>query len=95
MIKSEREYLKKLDFLKQNDKFYFENSSPKISDAEYDILKNELIAFEKINNKFNFVSNKVGFVPSEKFSKIKHSEKMLSLDNAFQLNDIINFFKSY
>jgi DNA ligase (NAD+) len=93
MIKSEKEYLKKLDFLKQNDKFYFENSNPKISDAEYDILKNELIAFEKINNKFNFVSNKVGFVPSEKFSKIKHSEKMLSLDNAFQLNDIINFLK--
>jgi len=63
MIKSEKEYLKKLDFLKKNDKFYFENSNPKISDAEYDILKNELIAFEKINNKFNFVSNKVGFVP--------------------------------
>ena len=93
MIKSEKEYLKKLDFLKQNDKFYFENSNPKISDAEYDILKNELIAFEKVNNKFNFVSNKVGFVPSEKFSKIKHLEKMLSLDNAFQLNDIINFLK--
>ena len=50
MIKSEKEYLKKLDFLKKNDKFYFENSNPKISDAEYDILKNELIAFEKINN---------------------------------------------
>jgi DNA ligase (NAD+) len=63
MITNIKEYLEKLNFLKKNDKFYYEDSDPKISDAEYDILKNELIAFEKLNKKFNFVSNKVGFIP--------------------------------
>ncbi len=93
MISNSKDYEKKLILIKKYDKFYFENNKPLISDAEYDNLKQELLDFEKKNDGYYFVSNKIGFVPSKKFSKIKHSEKMLSLDNAFKIEDINNFLK--
>ena len=75
MIKSSEEYKKKIALLKKYDELYFEYNKPKISDAEYDLLKKELIDFEKKNIKFSFVSKKVGFIPSQKFTKVKHTEK--------------------
>ena len=93
MIKSSAQYKKKLALLKKYDQFYYDYSKPKISDFEYDKLKNELLKFEEINKEFNFVKSKVGYAPSVKFSKVKHSEKMLSLDNAFDIEDVKNFLK--
>ncbi len=93
MIKSSAEYKKKLALLTKYDQFYYDYSEPKISDYEYDKLKNELLKFEEINKEFNFVKSKVGYAPSVKFSKVKHSEKMLSLDNAFDIEDVKNFIK--
>ena len=93
MIKSSAEYKKKLALLTKYDQFYYDYSEPKISDYEYDKLKNELLKFEEINKEFNFVKSKVGYAPSVKFSKVKHSEKMLSLDNAFDIEDVKNFLK--
>ncbi len=93
MIKSSAQYKKKLALLKKYDQFYYDYSKPKISDFEYDKLKNELLKFEEINKEFNFVKSKVGYAPSVKFSKVKHSEKMLSLDNAFDIEDVKNFIK--
>ena len=40
-------YKKKLVELKKHNKFYFDNSSPRISDKEYDQLKNEILNLEK------------------------------------------------
>ncbi len=93
MIKSSAQYKKKLALLKKYDQFYYDYSKPKISDFEYDKLKNELLKFEEINKQFDFVKHKVGYAPSVKFSKVKHSEKMLSLDNAFDIEDVKNFLK--
>ena len=93
MINNIKDYQKKLQLLNSYDKFYYNSAKPKISDAEYDLLKKELLDFEKKNSKFSFVSKKVGFEPSQKFIKVKHTEKMLSLDNAFDLEDIQNFLK--
>ena len=93
MIKSTNEYEKKLGLFKKYDKFYYEDNKPLVSDAVYDIVKKELLEFEKNNAEFNFVSSKVGFSPSKKFSKVRHLEKMLSLDNAFDIEDVINFIK--
>ena len=93
MIKSSAQYKKKLALLKKYDQFYYDYSKPKISDFEYDKLKNELLKFEEINKEFNFVKSKVGYAPSVKFSKVKHSENMLSLDNAFDIEDVKNFLK--
>ena len=43
----EKEYLSKIKELKKHNKLYYEKSSPKISDAEYDKLKKEIIKLRK------------------------------------------------
>ena len=91
-----QEYKKKIDELKKHNKFYYENSSPIISDSEYDKLKKKVLNLEKKHNflKSNFSPAKtVGFKPSKNFAKYKHREKMLSLSNAFDEKDLINFEK--
>jgi len=93
MIIDENGYKKYLEKLKEYDQFYYDFNSPKVSDSEYDEIKKKLINFEKKNFKYNFVTNKIGFTPSKKFTKVKHSEKMLSLGNAFDLQDVNNFYK--
>ena len=87
-------YKKKISLLKKHNKFYFNNDSPIISDAEYDNLKKEIFNLEKNNNflkKLNLNKKKVGSPPSSKFKKIKHLKPMLSLSNAFDKNDMKDF----
>jgi DNA ligase (NAD+) len=93
MIKNLNDYKKYLEILKEYDEFYYNLNKPKASDYQYDEIKIGLLDFEKKNSKYNFVTNKVGFAPSKKFTKVKHAEKMLSLGNAFDLEDINNFYK--
>ena len=57
--KIKQDYQKKIDELKKHNKFYYENSSPVISDSEYDKLKKQIIDLEK---KHNFL--KSNFSPS-------------------------------
>ncbi len=89
-------YLKKVSEFKKHNKLYYDNSSPIISDKEYDQLKNEILDLEK---KYTFLKNNfspsqsVGFKPSKNFLKFKHRQKMLSLSNAFKEEDLINFEK--
>ena len=42
-----KEYLSKIKKLKEHNQHYYEKSSPKISDAEYDKLKKKIAEFEK------------------------------------------------
>jgi len=89
-------YLKKINEIKKHNKFYYENSSPVITDKEYDKLKKEILDLEKkhifLKNDFS-PSQTVGFKPSKNFLKFKHRQKMLSLSNAFTEEDLINFEK--
>ena len=39
-------YNKKIKLIKKLNKFYFDKSSPKVSDKEYDELKKEIILLE-------------------------------------------------
>ncbi len=83
------------EFIKHN-KLYYINSSPEISDKEFDKLKKEILELEKKYTflKSNFSPSKsVGFKPSKNFLKFKHRQKMLSLSNAFKEEDLINFEK--
>ncbi len=89
-------YKRKINELKNHNKYYFEYSSPKISDKEYDQLKNEIFNLEK---KYSYLkstsspSNSLGYTPSKNFVKSKHRVKMLSLANAFDFKDLENFEK--
>ncbi len=91
-----KNYLKKINEFKKHNQFYYDNSAPKISDKDYDILKKEIIDLEK---KYTFLksnfspSQMVGFEPSKNFLKFKHRQKMLSLSNAFKEEDLANFEK--
>ena len=91
-----KKYLEKIKEYKDNSKYYFEKSSPKISDSEFDNLKKEILELEK---KYKFLKSKdsptniVGFKPSKNFNKVKHKVPMLSLGNAFNEEDLINFEK--
>ena len=89
-------YISKIKELKKNNKLYFEDSSPVISDKEYDQIKKEIIQLEK---KHSYLKNtlspsiSLGYTPSKNFVKHNHRVKMLSLSNAFDNEDLENFEK--
>ena len=87
--------LKINEFIKHN-KLYYDESSPIISDRKFDDLKKEIIDLEKkysyLNNSKS-PSNSVGYKPSKNFDKFKHRVQMLSLSNAFDEEDLVNFEK--
>ena len=91
-----KQYLKKISDLQRHNQAYYDKSAPLITDADYDKLKNDIINYEK---KYKFLKNQnspsllVGFRPSKNFKKIKHKVPMLSLSNAFDEEDLINFEK--
>ena len=89
-------YLKDLIRLKSFDKFYYDKNKPKVSDAEYDELKKNVIYIEQKYpelKKNNSTTDNVGFRPSKNFKKQKHRERMLSLSNIFSKADLKNFEK--
>ena len=91
-----KEYTKKIKILEKHNESYYDKNSPKISDSDYDSLKKEILNLEKkhkfLNHK-NSPSKVVGFKPSKNFKKIQHKVPMLSLSNAFDEEDLINFEK--
>jgi len=89
-------YKKKINLIKEYNKFYYENSNPKVDDNEYDKLKKEILLLEKKNqflNSKNSPSIIVGHKPSKNFKKVQHRIPMLSLANAFSKDDLENFEK--
>tara|TARA_B100001175_G_scaffold160094_1_gene135606 strand:- start:361 stop:2382 length:2022 start_codon:yes stop_codon:yes gene_type:complete len=91
-----KEYDKKLKELNKHNQHYYEKSRPKISDAEYDKLKKDIINLEDQNlflKSKNSPSILIGAKPSKSFLKSKHRVKMLSLSNAFGYEDLKNFEK--
>ena len=96
-IQIEAEYKRKFKKLLDLNKAYFERDNPEVSDLDFDNLKNELV---KLSKKYPFlkkiqnIDNLVGHKPSSKFTKIKHSKPMLSLSNAFEKNDMVDFKKN-
>ena len=88
----------RLSFLKKqiehHNKLYHGHDDPVISDKEFDnicieydnlVVRNPNLGFKKRED--------IGFEPLEKFTKIKHSKPMLSLNNGFNMNDIDDFIK--
>ena len=89
-------YNKKIENLQKHNRLYYDKNSPKISDAKYDALKKEILDLEKqyeFLESDNSPSKIVGFKPSKNFKKVKHRIPMLSLSNAFDKDDLVNFLK--
>ena len=91
-----KDYKKKIRLIKKYNKLYYNDDSPSVSDSEYDKLKKEVVDLEEKNEflkKIGSVKNIIGSKPSDKFKKIKHTKPMLSLSNAFNKEDMVNFLK--
>ena len=92
----QKDYSKKIKLYNKYNKYYYNNSSPIVSDKEFDVLKQNILLLEK---KYDFLSSKkspnkiVGYKPSKNFNKVKHRIPMLSLSNAFDQEDLLNFEK--
>jgi len=77
-----------------NDKRYYQEDAPKISDAAYDALRQRNAAIEK---RFPHLirsdspSKRVGAAPTGRFKKVRHAVSMLSLDNAMAEQDVVDF----
>jgi DNA ligase (NAD+) len=80
--------------LEGHDKRYYQDDAPVVTDAEYDTLRQRFNAIEKRFPEFvsaESPSQKVGAAPSGRFKKVRHAVPMLSLDNAFAEQDVIDF----
>ncbi len=80
--------------IERHDKHYYQEDAPKISDAEYDALRKRFNAIEARFPEFvtsDSPSQKIGAAPSGRFKKVRHALPMLSLDNAFAEQDVIDF----
>jgi DNA ligase (NAD+) len=73
---------------------YHTLDAPEISDAEYDQLMQRLLQLEREHPALvtpTSPSQRVGSAPLDKFAPAMHSEPMLSLENAFNSDDLIAF----
>jgi DNA ligase (NAD+) len=80
--------------LEGHDKRYYQEDAPSISDAEYDALRQRFNAIEKRFPELvsaESPSQKVGAAPLGRFKKVRHAVPMLSLDNAFAEENVVDF----
>ncbi len=78
----------------EHDRLYHAEDAPVISDAEYDALRRRNLAIEQAFPHLvreDSPSRRVGAPPVEKFEKLRHRVPMLSLDNAFSDQDVVDF----
>ncbi|HJV94388.1 MAG TPA: NAD-dependent DNA ligase LigA, partial [Albitalea sp.] len=77
-----------------HDKRYYQQDAPTVTDAEYDALRQRNAAIEGRFPELirpDSPSQRVGAAPTGKFKKVRHAVPMLSLDNAFAEQDVVDF----
>jgi DNA ligase (NAD+) len=77
-----------------HDKRYYQQDAPTVSDAEYDRLRQRYQAIEArfpTLRTLESLTMRVGAAPARGFAKVRHSVPMLSLDNAFEEEDVVDF----
>lgn len=75
---------------------YYVLDDPTITDAEYDQLYQKLVQLEAAHPEYitpDSPTQRVGSIPLTSFATVKHARPMLSLDNAFQAEDVQAFNK--
>ena len=91
---AEKELARLAKEIAEHDRLYFQEDAPSMSDADYDALRKRNMAIEA---RFPALvrpdspSLRVGAKPAERFAKVVHRVPMLSLDNAFDDEDVVDF----
>ena len=91
---AKREHARLEAEIRQHDERYYQKDAPTVSDAEYDALRRR---YEAIEAKFpelqtlESLSRKVGAAPARGFAKVRHAVPMLSLQNAFDAEEVQDF----
>ena len=77
--------------LDHHAKQYYELDAPEIPDAEWDRLYRELVALEQANPELitpDSITQRVGGSINEAFAPVTHTVPMMSLHNAFDIEDL-------
>jgi DNA ligase (NAD+) len=78
----------------RHDELYYQQDAPEIADAAYDALRRRLEELEAAHPELRrpeSPSGRVGAEPVAAFGKIRHDVPMLSLGNAFDDQDVVDF----
>jgi DNA ligase (NAD+) len=81
--------------IKRHDRLYHTDAAPEISDADYDALRRRNTDIEARFPELirtDSPTRRVGAAPAAGFAKVTHSRPMLSLENAFEEQDVRDFF---
>ncbi|MCK5669698.1 MAG: NAD-dependent DNA ligase LigA, partial [Gammaproteobacteria bacterium] len=82
------------EIINQHNYQYYVLNDPAVPDAEYDRLMQELISLEKENPELvtkDSPTQRVGAIPLDSFTEVKHAMPMLSLNNAFDEEEMAAF----
>lgn len=82
--------------IEKHNHLYHTLDKPEISDYEYDQLFNKLLELERLFPELkrqDSPTQKVGGVVLDSFEKLQHKEPMLSLQNTYSADEIIEFEK--
>jgi DNA ligase (NAD+) len=82
--------------IRKHDRLYYQDAAPIVSDREYDRLYKELVDLETQFPDLlapDSPTQRVGGKPLEAFTQIRHSAPMLSLDNTYSEQEVVNFYK--
>ena len=78
-----------------HDIAYHQKDAPRVSDAEYDALRQRNDAIEALFPRFirpDSPSKRIGAPVASGFGKVTHARPMLSLGNAFSDEDVVEYF---
>ena len=80
--------------IRHHEERYYIHDDPEISDAEFDALMNELKALEAAHPELadpDSPTERVGGRPAEGFATVRHAAPMLSLENAYNEEELREF----
>ena len=82
--------------IRENDRYYWLEAAPQISDQEYDRLYRELKDLEEAHPELvspDSPTQRVSGSPLQEFAQITHRTPMLSLDNTYSEAEVVEFFR--
>ncbi len=89
-----KEILELRDEIRRHEELYYVNDNPEISDSEYDALLVRLQQLEEQHPELittDSPTQRVGGRPAEGFPEVVHRRPMLSLENTYNIEELVAF----